>query len=92
MLTAQDRKPGRSLEQKGALLDTLIAYAGPYRVQGDKFIVDVDTSWIQAWNGKPQSRTWSMSGNRLTLVSDPAPYTRDPSKTSIATVTFEKVD
>lgn len=92
VLTADGRKAGRSNEEKAALLDSLIAYAGPYRIEGNKLIVDVQASWVQAWTGKAQTRTWSVDGNRLTLVTEKAPYSRDPSKMAIAKLVFEKVD
>src|SRR4051812_28175339 len=84
VLTADGRKPGRSNEDKAALLDSLIAYTGPYHVDGDKLIVDVQASWIQAWTGKQQTRTWSVNGNRLTMVTERAPYSQDPSKMATA--------
>jgi hypothetical protein len=92
VLTADGRRPGKSDEEKAALLDTLIAYTGPYRVEGNKIIVDVQSSWIQAWTGKTQTRTWSVDGNRLTMVTEKAPYTRDPSKMVVAKLVFEKVE
>ena len=92
MLTADQRRPGRAPEDKAALLDSMIAYTGPYHVDGDRFIVDVQASWIQAWTGKPQARRWSMDGNRLTMVTERAPYSRDPSKMATAKLVFEKVE
>ena len=92
VLSAEGRKAGRTQEEKAALLDTIIAYTGPYRIEGRKFIVDVESSWNQAWSGKTQSRTWVVDGSRLTLVTDPAPYSRDPSKTATAKLTFEKIE
>lgn len=92
MLTGDSRSPAKTAEEKAALLDSMIAYTGPYRVEGDKLIVDVEASWTQTWAGRPQTRTWSMQGNRLTLVTDRAPYTRDPSKMAVLRLVFEKVE
>ena len=92
MLTGDSRTPAKTAEEKAALLDSMIAYTGPYRVEADKLIVDVEASWTQTWAGKPQTRTWSMQGNRLTLVTDRAPYTRDPSKMAVLRLVFEKVE
>jgi len=92
VLTAEGRRPGRSNEEKAALLDTLIAYAGPYHLDGNKITVDVQSSWVQAWTGKTQTRTWTVDGNRLTMVTEKAPYSRDPSKMAVAKLVFEKVD
>lgn len=92
MLASESRRPGRSDIEKAALLDSMLAYTGPYHIDGNKLIVDVEASWTQVWTGKKQSRTWSMQGSRLTLVTDPAPYVRDPSKTVVATLVFEKIE
>lgn len=92
VLTAEGRRFGRTAEDKAALLDTLIAYTGPYRIEGTKFVVDVESSWNQAWTGTRQSRTWVVNGKLLILITDPAPYSRDPSKTATARLTFEKIE
>src|SRR5436190_1616491 len=43
--TADERKRGTSVEAKAALLDSLTAYAGSYRVQDNKLMIDIDTAW-----------------------------------------------
>jgi hypothetical protein len=77
---------------KAALLDTLVGLSGVYRVEGGKIIIAVDASWTEAWTGKDQVRNWALSGNRLTLTSDPLPSATDPSKTSIVRVVWEKIE
>ena len=37
--TAENRKFGTSVDEKAALLDSLVAYAGVYRVEGDKMFL-----------------------------------------------------
>ena len=90
--TADNRKFGTSVADKAALLDTLVGYGGTYRVDGGKIIQTVDASWTEAWNGKVLGRNWALSGNRLTLTGDPEPFPRDPSKTSIVRVVWEKIE
>ena len=92
VLTAEGRRAGRSQEEKAALLDTIIAYTGRYRIEGQKFIVDVESSWNQAWTGTKQSRTWAVDGKRLTLITDPAPYSKDPTKIATGRLIFEKIE
>ena len=92
VITAESRKFGTTVEEKAALWDSMISYTGPYRVEGDKLITAVDTSWNESWNGTHQTRIWRLDGNRLTLTSVPAPYARDPSKTVVARLVWEKVD
>ncbi|HUJ90215.1 MAG TPA: lipocalin-like domain-containing protein [Syntrophorhabdales bacterium] len=90
--TGDNRNFGTSVAEKAALFDTVTAWSGPYRVEGAKIIIAVDLSWVENWNGKDQVRKWTLSGNRLTLTSDPQPYGRDPSKTAIITQVWEKIE
>jgi hypothetical protein len=90
--TAENRKFGTSVADKAALFDTVAGWSGTYRVEGKKLIVKVDASWVELWNGKDQVRNWELSGNRLTLTSDPQPYPRDPSKTFFPQQVWEKVE
>jgi Lipocalin-like domain len=90
--TSDNRKFGTSEADKAALLDTLAAWSGTYRIDGDKIIIAVDASWTEVWNGKDQVRHWALSGNRLTLTGDPSPFPRDPSKTAVVRLVCEKIE
>ena len=90
--TSENRKFGTSVAEKAALLDTMAAWSGVYRVEGDKTIATVDTSWVENMNGMTIVSTWQLSGNRLTITSSPMPYPRDPSKTMIRRVIWEKIE
>jgi hypothetical protein len=73
-------------------LDTLTGWSGLYRVEGGKIVIAVEASWVENWNGKDQVRNWALSGNRLTLTSDPLRSATDPSKTSIVRQVYEKIE
>jgi len=90
--TGSSRKFGASVQEKAALWDTMNFWGGPYKVDGNKLTVLVDTSWNESWTGKPQVRTVKFEGKRLVLVSPTAPFPRDPSKTVVATVVWERMD
>ncbi len=90
--TSDSRKFGTSVDDKVALFETLSGWTGTYRVEGGKIIIAVDASWVENWNGKNQVRNWTLSGNRLTLTSDPQPFARDPSKTVIIRLVSEKIE
>ncbi len=90
--TADKRQFGTSVAEKAALFDTVSGYSGVYRIEGRKLITRVDASWIEHWNGKDLIRYWEVSGNRLTLTSDPQPFPRDPSKKVISRQVFEKIE
>ena len=90
--TAENRKFGTSVDEKAALFETVAGWSGVYRVEKGKMVFTVDVSWVENWNGKDQVRNWALSGNRLTLTSDPMPFARDPSKTSIVRQIWEKIE
>jgi lipocalin-like protein len=92
MFTAENRKFGTSIEQKAALWDSLLAFTGPYRLDGNKLIVSIDASWNESWNGTQVTRYWQMVGNRLTITSEKAPYSRDPTKMAVGRFVLEKVE
>lgn len=50
-------------------LVTLRAYAGKYRVQGDKWGAKVDGAWNIEWIGTDQERSFSLNGNRPQVIS-----------------------
>jgi hypothetical protein len=90
--TGEARKFGTTEADKASLFETLSAWAGTYRLEGNKIIVKVDASWTENWNGMEQVRTWELSGNRLTLTADPQPFPRDPTKTAVSKQVWEKVE
>jgi hypothetical protein len=90
--TAANRKFGMSVDDKAALFETMTGWAGVYRLEESKLIIRVDASWVENWNGKDQVRNWALSGNRLTLTSDPMPWARDPSKMVVVRQAWEKVE
>ena len=90
--TAENRKFGTSVDAKAALLDSLVAYAGLYRVEGDKFLQIIEVSFTESEKGKTHVTTYELSGNRLTLKIGPIPFTRDPSKTYIRRQVWEKIE
>jgi len=89
-MTAENRKFGTSVADKAALLDTLSAFSGAYRVEGNKLFIKGDASWLENWTGKDQVRTWELLGNRLRLtVSGQHPRT---SKAAIGRMVWEKIE
>ena len=90
--TGDNRKFGTSAADKAALFETLSGWSGTYRIEGNRLVIRVDTSWTEVWNGKDQVRHWTLSGNRLTLTTDPQPSARDPSKMAITRHIWERVE
>jgi hypothetical protein len=58
---------------KAKAFEQLVAYSGRYRLEGGRFVTDVDVSWAPQWVGLPQGRDFILRGDLLDVVSDPAP-------------------
>ena len=70
VITAEGRKPASSEQERAALLTSLVAYGGGYRVEGDKFITTVDVASNPAFVGTEQPRWYKIVGNTLQESSD----------------------
>jgi len=68
-LEAEKRTSPRTDEERAAAYQTMNAYTGRYRVQGDKWITRVDGSWNVDWVGTDQERTFAIEGDRLSVVA-----------------------
>ena len=68
-IEGEGRKPAKTDEERSALLQSMVAYTGTYRVEGDKWITSVDASWNEAWNGTGQERHFRLDGDRLHVTS-----------------------
>ena len=91
-VTAEDRKFGTSVDDKAALFDSMVGYAGTYRIEGDKFILINEVSWVESGIGKPYEETFQLSGNLLTTTLGPMPWARDPSKKFVRREVWEKIE
>lgn len=51
-----DRNPPSNQAEAAALLSSMTAYTGKFRVEGDKFITTVDGAWNEVYKGIEQVR------------------------------------
>jgi hypothetical protein len=92
LITGESRKFGPSVEERAKLWDTLAAYSGTYQVDGDKFVITVDVSANEIWNGTKRVRHWRLDGKTLAITTERAPYSRDPSKMVVVRLVAERVE
>ena len=59
--------PAPTEAERAELFGTIVAYAGTYRVEGDKVIHRVETAWTPALNGTELVRAFAVEGDRLTI-------------------------
>ena len=57
--------------ERVALFNSLVAYNGTYRIDGDKLVMKIDNSHIQSWNGTNRTLTIEINGKRLLGRSAP---------------------
>ena len=73
MVTSADREPPRDEADGAALFESMMAYSGKYRVEGeDKFITSVDLARHPAWNGTEQTRFFKLDNGMLSITTAPA--------------------
>lgn len=69
MLTGDGRKAPKTVQDRADLLNSLIAYTGMYRLEGDKWITKVDVAWSPEFVGTEQSRFFKVDGDRLHVLT-----------------------
>ncbi len=69
---AAPRGPVPTDEEKLALFDSMLAYAGSYTLDEEKVVHHVDASWNQAWTGTDLVRFYRLEGDALTIRGAPA--------------------
>ena len=67
MLSAEGRKPGSNAEERSALLSSMIAYMGTYKLEQNRWITHVDVAWNPEWVGTEQTRYFQIEGDQLTV-------------------------
>ena len=67
MLSAEGRQLGSNAEERSALLSSMIAYTGIYRLEGDRWITQVDVAWNPEWVGTEQTRFFAIDDDLLTV-------------------------
>ena len=89
VITGEGRKAPTTDQDRAGLFNTLVAYTGPYRVDGDTWITMVEVSMNPAWVGTEQTRTFQISGDRLQETSPWMP--RPDNRMARAVITYERV-
>lgn len=69
IISGADRKPAKTTEEKAALLDTVLAYAGKSTFDGNKITTTVDMSANEVFSGERarQVRFFEVTGDKLVI-------------------------
>ena len=68
-LSAEGRQPATTDQERAALLNSVIAYTGSYRLEGDRWITQVDVAWNPEWVGTEQTRYFRVEADHLTVTT-----------------------
>jgi Lipocalin-like domain len=90
ILTGANRKPAKTIEEKAALLDTMLAYSSKYTVEGDKITIHVDMSSNEIRANQDQTRFFRIEGNKLTIRTPEIVSAVRPGQKAVGTITFER--
>jgi len=83
MMTADNRKAGMGDAERAALHKTMAAVSGKVRLEGDDFVISVDVSWNESWNGTEQRRHFKIEGDKLLIETAPGRSLVFPWKASV---------
>src|ERR1700761_5753847 len=64
-ISKADRRPPTSEAEAAALPSSMTAYTGKFRLDGNKFITQVDGAWNEFYKGSEQVRYFELVGDRL---------------------------
>lgn len=69
IISGADRKPAKTTEEKAALLDSVLAYAGKSTFEGNKITTTVDMSANEVFSGEraKQVRFFEVTGDKLVI-------------------------
>ena len=92
LITAADRQAPKSTDEKAALLDSMLAYSGQFRIEGDQIITRVDMSSNEVYTGENQDQTryFAVEGDTLTLRTPEIASAVLLGKKIVGTLTFQR--
>ena len=70
IITGEGRKTPVTDQDRVGLFNSMSAYTGIYRVEGDKWITKVDVAWFPGRVGTEQVRFFRFDGERLLVISE----------------------
>jgi hypothetical protein len=69
IMSEEGREPAGSRDECVRLFNSMVAYSGRYRVEGNQFITTVEVSWNKWWNGQEHLRCFKVTDNRLEITT-----------------------
>ena len=91
--TADGRKGGQTEADGARNFKTMFAIAGTYRIEGNKYVLKLEVAWNPDVVGSEMTREFKIDGNRLSIITAPAPDPRlGPSRMSQTISVWERIE
>jgi hypothetical protein len=92
IITGANRRPAKTVEEKVALFDSMLAYSGKYTIDGDKITIQVDMSGNEVFTGsnETQTRFFKLDGQQLIVRTPEINSAALPGKKIVGMNIFER--
>ena len=93
LITNEGRKAPGTDQDRANLFQSMVAYTGTYRVEGNTWTTKVDVAANPALVGTEQARSFRMEGNQLEESTDLMPWAIHPEKGMVRfVITYRRVE
>jgi len=90
LITGEGRTPPKTDQDSTKLLNSMAAYSGLFRLEGEKLTYKADVAWHPARVGTEQVRFIKFDGDRLHIITGWMPSTARPDVMGRAILTLER--
>jgi hypothetical protein len=90
IITRADRKPATTVNERAALLDSMVSYTGRYKVEHDRIIIRPDVAWNEIYSGTEQIRYYTLNGDKLSVRTGEQLSAVLPGKRVVGTLTYKR--
>jgi Lipocalin-like domain len=87
IITGEGRKTPKTDQDRAALWNSMVAYTGMYRLEGDKCFTKGDVAWAPARIGEDRANFFRIDGDRLQLLSEWGSSMTRPEKGTVRMIT-----
>ena len=78
------------MNERAALLQSMVAYTGRYVVKHDRISTQPDVAWNEIYSGAEQIRYYTLNGDRLSIRTAEQLSAVLPGKKVVGTLTYER--
>jgi Lipocalin-like domain len=68
-LTGDERRAASNDQERAHLLNTIVSYAGTYRIEGNEWVTSVRVAWNPEWVNTEQRRRFEIQDNALRVFT-----------------------